>query len=267
VGIDIHLKPDYLRQPVAPLVSMVLRSCAKAAPGNLSHPESVPGEYEQRESMSLDKISVLASGGLDSSVLIAKLATGAEVYPIYVRCGFGWEEMELGGLRSFLDALHNPNVMPITVLSAPSDVLYGDHWSVSGASVPGADEPDENTYLPGRNIILIALAAVWGITHGVSRIAIGSLGGNPFSDATPEFFESFARALSMGLGRTVIVEAPIRGLHKDDLIRTYKDLPLELTLTCMAPKGAQHCGQCNKCRERQLAFQNAGVVDRTVYAG
>jgi 7-cyano-7-deazaguanine synthase len=219
----------------------------------------------RRERVSLDKISVLASGGLDSSVLIAKLATAAEVYPIYVRCGFAWEAMELDGLQSFLDALHNPNVMPITVLSAPTDVLYGDHWSVSGASVPGADEPDENTYLPGRNIILIALAAVWGSTHGVSRIAIGSLGGNPFSDATPEFFESFAGGLSMGLGRKVMVEAPMRGLHKDDLIRTFKDLPLELTLTCMAPKDAQHCGQCNKCRERQLAFRNAGVVDRTVY--
>jgi len=216
----------------------------------------------------VDKISVLASGGLDSSVLIAKLAADAEVYPIYVRCGFAWEDMELEGLRSFLDALHNPNVMPLTVLSAPTGVLYGDHWSVTGARVPGAGEPDENTYLPGRNIILIALAAVWGSTHGVSRIAIGSLGGNPFPDATPEFFASFARALGMGLGRDVMVEAPLRGLHKDDLIRTFKDLPLELTLTCMAPnKGAQHCGRCNKCRERQLAFRDAGVVDRTVYAG
>ncbi len=235
---------------------------------NISEQSWDGGECEKRERISLDKISVLASGGLDSSVLIAKLATGAEVYPIYVRCGFAWEGMEIAGLQSFLDALDNPNVMPITVLSAPTDVLYGDHWSVSGASVPGADEPDENTYLPGRNIILIALAAVWGSTHGVSRIAIGSLGGNPFSDATPEFFASFARALSMGLGRKVMVEAPMRGLHKEDLIRMFKDLPLELTLTCMAPKKcAQHCGQCNKCRERQLAFRNAGVADRTVYAG
>ena len=215
----------------------------------------------------MDKISVLASGGLDSSVLIAKLATAAQIYPIYVRCGFAWEEMELDGLQSFLDALHHPNVMPVTVLSAPTGVLYGDHWSVSGASVPGAGEPDENTYLPGRNILLISLAAIWGSTHGVSRIAIGSLGGNPFSDATPEFFASFASALSMGLGHQVLVEAPLRGFHKDDLIRTFKDLPLELSLTCMAPEGTRHCGQCNKCRERQLGFRNAGVVDRTVYAG
>ena len=215
----------------------------------------------------MEKISVLASGGLDSSVLIAKLAADAEVYPIYVRCGFAWEDMELKGLQSFLDALHNRNVMPTTVLSTPTAVLYGDHWSVTGARVPAADEPDENTYLPGRNILLISLAAIWGSTHGVSRIAIGSLGGNPFPDATSEFFETFARALSMGLGHNVKIEAPLRGFHKEDLIKQFKDLPLELTLTCMAPKGGKHCGQCNKCFERQQAFHKAGAVDRTAYVG
>ena len=217
--------------------------------------------------MGVEKISVLASGGLDSSVLIAKLAAHVEVHPIYVRCGFAWEEMELKGLQSFLDALHNRNVMPTTVLSAPTSVLYGDHWSVTGARVPAADEPDENTYLPGRNILLISLAAIWGSTHGVSRIAIGSLGNNPFPDATPEFFETFARVLSMGLGHNVRIEAPLKGFHKEDLIKQFKDLPLELTLTCMAPKGSQHCGQCNKCFERHQAFQKAGIEDRTVYLG
>ena len=215
----------------------------------------------------MEKISVLASGGLDSSVLIAKLAAGAEVYPIYVRCGFAWEEMELKGLQAFLDALNNRNVMPTTVLSAPTSVLYGDHWSVTGARVPAADEPDENTYLPGRNILLISLAAIWCSTHGVSRIAIGSLGGNPFPDATPEFFETFARVLSMGLRHNLLIEAPLRGFHKEDLIKQFKDLPFDLTLTCMAPKDGKHCGQCNKCFERQQAFQKAGVEDRTVYLG
>jgi len=175
--------------------------------------------------------------------------------------------MELAGLQSFLDALPKRNVMPTTVLSAPTAVLYGDHWSVTGARVPAADEPDENTYLPGRNILLISLAAIWCSTHGVSRIAIGSLGGNPFPDATPEFFDNFARVLSTGMGHKVQIEAPLRGFHKEDLIKQYKDLPLELTLTCMAPKGSRHCGQCNKCFERQQAFHKAGVPDRTVYLG
>jgi len=215
----------------------------------------------------VEKISVLASGGLDSSVLIAKLADSAEVFPIYVRCGFAWEEIELHFLQLFLDALHQSNVRPTTVLSAPAAVLYGDHWSVTGARVPAADEPDENTYLPGRNILLISLSAIWCSTNGVSRIAIGSLGSNPFPDATPEFFEGFSKVLSSGLAHNITIEAPLRGFHKEDLIQQFKDLPLELTLTCMAPKGARHCGQCNKCFERQQAFHKAGVADRTVYLG
>jgi 7-cyano-7-deazaguanine synthase len=216
----------------------------------------------------LDNVSVLASGGLDSSVLVAQLAATARVHPIYIRCGLKWEAMELAGLERFLDALKNRNVMPLTVLPLPAAAIYGDHWSITGADVPNADAPDEEVLIPGRNILLIGLAAVWCSTHGVSRIAIGSLDANPFPDATPEFFESFSSSLSIGLGRAVHIEAPFRNLHKEDIIRRFKDLPLELTLTCMAPgDGRIHCGECNKCRERQLAFQKAGVADRTRYAG
>lgn len=215
----------------------------------------------------MDKVAVLASGGLDSSVLIAKLAADAEVYPLYVRCSFKWEEAELAVLRLFIDALKNERVKGTIELSAPAAALYGNHWSVTGERVPAADEPDENTYLPGRNILLISLAAIWCSTHGVTRIAIGSLGGNPFPDAKPEFFESFGRDLSVGLNHQIAIEAPLRGFHKDDLIRQFKELPLELTLTCMAPEGSRHCGRCNKCFERQRAFEKAGVFDRTLYVG
>jgi 7-cyano-7-deazaguanine synthase len=138
---------------------------------------------------------------------------------------------------------------------------------VTGAEVPAADEPDENTYLPGRNILLISLAAIWANTHEVSRVAIGSLGGNPFPDASPQFFEAFGHVLSTGLGRKVLIEAPMRGLHKEDIIRRFHNLPLELTLTCMAPRNSRHCGQCNKCFERRKAFRQADIIDRTVYLG
>ena len=214
----------------------------------------------------MEKISVLASGGLDSAVLLAELASAAQVYPIYVKCGLKWEAEELRALNSFLDALNNPHLMPLTVLEVPTAALYGDHWSISGEQVPDADAPDSEVLIPGRNILLLATAAVWCSTHDVSRIAIGSLDGNPFPDATQEFFESFSSALSLGLGHAIQIEAPFRGLHKEELISRSRELPIELTLTCMAPAGGVHCGQCNKCRERQLAFQKAGVPDRTAYA-
>jgi 7-cyano-7-deazaguanine synthase len=215
----------------------------------------------------MEKIAVLASGGLDSSVLIADMAASAEVYPIYVQWGLAWEATELAALWAFLAALDNSNVKALTMLSTPIGPIYGDHWSVTGKSVPGATEPDEAVFLPGRNILLIGLAAVWCATHGVRRIAVGSLGGNPFPDATPEFFQSYEAVLSAGLGREVQLEAPYRGLHKSDLVKRFANLPLELTLTCMAPAGGKHCGRCNKCAERQDAFRRAGVADLVTYSG
>jgi 7-cyano-7-deazaguanine synthase len=218
------------------------------------------------EKNSLDRIAVLSSGGLDSSVLLVEEAKTAEVYPIYVRCGLAWEEMEHEALAVFLRALNHPHVKAVTTLSAPIETMYGGHWSVSGDSVPGAEESDSSVYLPGRNILLIGLAAVWCSTHDVSRIAIGSLAGNPFPDATPKFFSDFASSLSSGLNHFIEVKAAFRGLHKSDIIRKFKHLPLESTLTCMSPRGLKHCGQCNKCRERQLGFEKAGVRDLADYA-
>ena len=213
----------------------------------------------------MDRIAILASGGLDSSVLVADKARNAEVYPIYVQWGLAWEAIEHRSLELFLSALQNPNARSLTVLSVPIKAVYGNHWSLTGDGVPGADTPDSAVFLPGRNILLIGLAAVWCSTHNMSRIAIGSLGGNPFPDATPEFFENFAAMLSTGLGHKITVEAPYRGLHKSDIIRQFRELPLELTLTCMAPAGGKHCGRCNKCSERRTAFRESGVPDRTVY--
>jgi 7-cyano-7-deazaguanine synthase len=214
----------------------------------------------------MDRVAVLASGGLDSSVLIADLARDAEVYPIYVQWGFPWETTERRSLESFLSALKSPHTRSPILISMPIKTVYGDHWSLNGASVPGEDDPDSAVFLPGRNILLIGLAAVWCSTHGVSRIAIGSLGGNPFPDATPEFFERFASTLSAGLSHKITVEAPYRGLHKSDIIRQFRELPLELTVTCMAPAAGQHCGRCNKCGERRSAFRASGVPDRSIYS-
>jgi len=214
----------------------------------------------------LDKIAILASGGLDSSILLADEARNAQVYPIYVECGLAWEAGEREALEVFLRALKSPNVAPVVTLSAPTANMYGDHWSMTGRDVPGVDEPDESVFLPGRNILLIALAAVWCSTHEISHLAIGSLGGNPFPDATLEFFQDFARALSLGLGHRLHVTAPYRTVHKEEIIRRFTHLPFDLTLSCMSPRGAHHCGNCNKCRERQRGFQTAEVRDPTNYA-
>jgi 7-cyano-7-deazaguanine synthase len=137
---------------------------------------------------------------------------------------------------------------------------------------PAFDTPDEDVYLHGRNVILAAKAAVYltaafSPADRPSRLLIGTLAGNPFPDATPEFFETLGRALSLGLDTPIAIDAPFTDRHKSDVIGTGVALgvPFELTLSCMQPRDGWHCGQCSKCRERRDAFREAGVEDPTPY--
>jgi 7-cyano-7-deazaguanine synthase len=54
-------------------------------------------------------------------------------------------------------------------------------------------------------------------------------------------------------------------MTKRQVMQLGRELPLELTFSCIAPVGELHCGRCNKCAERQAAFHEAAIVDRTIY--
>ena len=206
--------------------------------------------------------AVLFSGGLDSAVLLAlERRDHDRVWPIHVRAGLAWEAAEA---RAIARLLHAPpfagRIEPLTTLTVDMrDVYPASHWAVEGRP-PAYNTPDEDVYLEGRNVVLTSKAAVWCARHGVSRLALGPLAGNPFPDATPEFFEAMSRALSLGLGSPIALAAPLAGLHKEDVIKLGLELgvPLELTLSCMNPtEGDRPCGRCSKCRERDDAFSNS----------
>jgi 7-cyano-7-deazaguanine synthase len=190
--------------------------------------------------------------------MLAELAKRyRRVYPVFIRQGLAWEAAELRSLRRFLRATH---AAPLTVLHLPAGDLYGRHWSTTGRRVPGAKTRDEAVYLPGRNLMLLSKAAVFCALHKIPVIAVGSLGHNPFPDATPKFFRDFARVSG------VEVIAPFRALAKEEVIRRGRGLPLHLTFSCLAPQRGRHCGRCNKCAERRRAFARTGVADSTRYA-
>ena len=213
-------------------------------------------------------IAVLCSGGLDSAVLLVDTArTAGGSTPIFVRGGHLWEPSERAALQRFLAAVDDPRIAAIHDLALPMTDVYGPHWSITGHDSPTWSAPDETVELPGRNLILLTKAAVLAAINGWSTIAIGTLAGNPFPDATPEFFQRFADVASTGLRTRIEIIVPFRNLTKAEVIRRGADLPLELTLSCLHPTpDGLHCGDCNKCRERVEAFAASGVPDRTVYA-
>lgn len=210
--------------------------------------------------------AVLISGGLDSAILLGDaLRREATIVPLYIRCGLAWEEIELGYLRRYLACLAGPRLQPLTILLQPVDDLYGNHWSVTGANVPGATDPDEMVFLPGRNVLLLSKAILWCHLHGVKSVALGSLQTNPFPDATPEFFARFVAAVNESVGGTVALKLPFAGMKKTAVMHLGKDLPLEHSFSCIQPREGLHCGRCNKCGERKDAFRSAGMSDPTQY--
>jgi 7-cyano-7-deazaguanine synthase len=216
-----------------------------------------------------ETVAVLFSGGLDSVVLAAHAARDAVVQPLYVSVGLAWEREEQAmAARLFAGGWLPSRVRPVVTLRLDMrDVYPPSHWAVRGEA-PGFDTPDADVYLEGRNVILLSKAAVYMARARIGRVMIGPLAGNPFPDATPEFFEVMGRALSVGLAAPIRIEAPLVAMDKAEVIRLGATLavPFEATLSCMQPRDGLHCGRCSKCRERRDAFREAAIDDPTRYA-
>jgi 7-cyano-7-deazaguanine synthase len=212
-------------------------------------------------------IGLLVSGGLDSAILLGHLLeNGREVQPFYIRAGLYWERHELAALNRLLAHFGGEKLRPLVVLDMPLADVYDNHWSVTGRDVPDGSTPDEAVYLPGRNALLLIKAALWCNLNGVDELAMAPLGSNPFSDATPEFFAGFESMLNVATAGNLKLSRPFAPLNKSDVMRLGRAFPLELTFSCIAPLDELHCGDCNKCAERRLAFAEAGLDDPTVYA-
>ncbi len=210
---------------------------------------------------------MLASGGLDSSVLLAQLALSrSTVFPLYVRAGLLWEAHELRALGRFLAALELESLRPLTILKLPMDDLAGEHWSTTGRGVPGYRAGASSNYIAGRNLSLLAKSAIFCARNRIGELAMAPLRGNPFPDARPEFFRAFARAVELGTGLRLKITTPYLGQDKAAIIAQGRHLPLGLTVSCIRPKGLVHCGACTKCAERRKGFRAAGVADPTRYA-
>ena len=143
--------------------------------------------------------------------------------PIYVSSGLAWEASERELVAALLDSVPlRARVRPLVALTVDmQDVYNARHWAITG-NAPGYHTPDEEVYLPGRNIILLGKAGVYCATARIGRLVIGTLRHNPFPDATPEFFQAMASALSLGLAHAVEIKTPLTA-HKawssDDAVR------------------------------------------------
>ena len=220
---------------------------------------------------------VLASGGLDSTVTAAiARQDGCELFFLTIHYGQR-HAIEVERARLVAAAM---GAIGHTVLSLNLQTIGGSALTAELAVPKDRTSADRShgipvTYVPGRNLIFLSLAAAQAEVAGASLIYFGAnvqdYSGYP--DCRPEFIAAFEQAVNIGTkagveGQALHVRAPLLTMSKADIIRTGVRLqaPLHLTHSCYDPVGELACGRCDSCRIRREGFATAGVVDPTGYA-
>lgn len=181
-------------------------------------------------------------------------------------------ELESAGAVSAALGLASHEVLrlgPILKGTSPlvSDSELGQYDSV--AELPGGIEP---TFIPGRNILFLSLAANRAYCLGTRDIFIGVCEADfaGYWDCRQLFVDAMAKALGEGVfgePDAFTIHTPLMQLTKAETVRLSAQVlgdrfeeVLALSHTCYeGTKGG--CGKCHACILRDRGFREAGVPD------
>lgn len=129
-----------------------------------------------------------------------------------------------------------------------------------------------STYVPFRNGLFLSSAASIALSNGCEVIYYGAhsddAAGNAYPDCSSNFNDAINRAIFIGSGNQLKVEAPFIGLTKAQVVAKGLSLnvPYELTWSCYEG-GDVPCGECGTCRDRAAAFRANGIEDPAITKG
>lgn len=220
---------------------------------------------------------VLASGGLDSTVAAAVARRdGFRLHLLTVDYGqrHAVEIEQAGRIAGALSAAGHV-VVHVDLRALGGSALTADVTVPKHRTAAARQQGIPVTYVPGRNLIFLSLAAAHAEVLGASVIYFGAnvVDYSGYPDCRPEFIRAFESTVRVGTkagieGGGLEVRAPLLSLSKADIIRLGLSLkvPFELTHSCYDPAGTVACGACDSCLIRRQGFAEAGVVDPVPYA-
>jgi 7-cyano-7-deazaguanine synthase len=210
---------------------------------------------------------VCLSGGMDSCVTAAIAARSHELACLHVNYGQRTEGREL---RSFRDIADFYRVEKRLVVELPHLArIGGSSLTDKSRELPAARlarKQVPSTYVPFRNANILSAAVAWAEALGAHAVFIGAVevDSSGYPDCRAEFFDTFAKAVSLGTrpGSGIEIVTPVIAMSKADIVRKGVELgaPLHLTWSCYSDETVA-CGGCDSCLLRMRAFAEAGVPD------
>lgn len=140
------------------------------------------------------------------------------------------------------------------------------HNSLTDSSIEmDQDKPEDrlpNTFVPGRNLFFLSVAAVYarerGINHLVTGVSQTDYSGYP--DCRDAFIKSLNVSLNLGMDEQFVIHTPLMWIDKAQTwAKADKlgvlDLIRHETLTCYNSIPGDGCGHCPACKLRKAGLE------------
>lgn len=229
-----------------------------------------------------EPIVCIVSGGLDSICTSAYLKEkNLNMYMITYSYGQrSTQEIECAKKFSHYLNFKEHKIVDISFLQE----IYGKTNVLTDKQQDIPENFDYRIVVPIRNAIFITISTAWAMSIGAKMVVFGAHSDDyHYPDCRPEFISAINEALNLGesdgialgLRNKVYIWSPaIDGIGKSELIRIgYQYLGDRLfeTWSCYSngiyfEKKSVHCGVCESCINRRIAFRNANIRDKTEYA-
>ena len=222
----------------------------------------------------MKKAVIVFSGGIDSVCAVSFLKSKYELYGITFSYGQK-ANMEIAAAKSFAKklGLKEHKIIDIGFMKN----LYGNSNVLTSSKRKIPTKFEYSIVVPIRNAVFLSIASAWAFTLNASLVAYGAhTGDTNYPDCRPKFAKKLENAFNEGeidginskLRKSIEIWSPYRkGLSKSDLLKTgIKNLGDSIfkTWSCYSNK-KYHCGICESCNNRKIAFKEAQIKDKTEY--
>jgi len=209
---------------------------------------------------------VVLSGGQDSATCLAWARTRWERVAA-ITFDYGQRHrIELDAARAVSTAagvsLHR--VCPVSSLADLGGNALTDAVAVRADPDPDSGLP--NTFVPGRNLVFLTLAAAWAWQLGCHELVTGvcQTDYSGYPDCREATMQALQAALRAGIDAPFTIHTPLMHLSKAQGVALARELDaLELlahTHTCYQGE-VPPCGECPACVLRARGFAEAGIRD------
>lgn len=229
----------------------------------------------------MSKAIVLASGGLDSTVLLYKAVKeyGAEnvmaLSMFYGQkhakeqeyCKWQCEHLGVPVYDADLSQVFRFNKDCCALLEGSAMAIKHESYVEQLNELGGSGTV--SAYVPFRNGLFLAYAAAVAYQLGADVILYGAhaddAAGSAYPDCTKVFIDAQALAIYEGTGQHVKLEAPWWNLNKAGVVKAGLDMGMtheefEHTWSCYEGEEVP-CETCGTCIDRKIAFESNGIYD------